>query len=55
MLATIIVRNAGDKCYLLENPEMLATNASNYNFQKCWRYMLAIILFRDAGDKCKQL
>ena len=42
MLAIIMFRNVGDKCYQLEHPEMMTTNVSNYNFQKCWRYMLAI-------------
>ena len=51
MLAIINFRIAGDKGYQLESPEMLATNASNYKFQKCWRFILAIIMFRNAGDK----
>ena len=29
MLAIIIFRDAGDKCYQFENPEMLATKVSN--------------------------
>ena len=41
-----------DKCYQLENPEVLATNVGNYNSRKwkCWRYMSAIIILRNAGD-----
>ena len=50
MLAVIMFRNAGDKYYLLENPEMLARNVSNYVFQKCWRYMSAILILRNAGN-----
>ena len=63
MLAIIIVRNAGNKCYQLENPEILATTVSNYsfpemlaiyasnnNFKKCWRHMLAIPIPRNAGN-----
>ena len=50
MLAIILFRNAGDKIYQFENPEMLATVDSNYNFQKFWRYMLAIRMFRNTVD-----
>ena len=52
MVAIIISRNAGNKCYQLqlfeipaikisdkyyqlENPEMVATNVSNYNCKEC--------------------
>ena len=52
MLAITIFRNAGDKYYQLENPEMLSTDVSNYNFQKYWRQMLAFVVFRDAGNEC---
>ena len=38
-LAIIFFRNAGVKCCQLENPEMLATNISKYDF-------------RNAGDIC---
>ena len=50
MLAIIMFINVGDKCYQLELPEMLVTNVSNYNFQKCWRQMLAIIIPGIAGN-----
>ena len=52
MLAIIIFKNAGDKCYQLEIPEMLATTVSKYSVKKCWRDMLAIIISRNAGEKC---
>ena len=39
-LAIRFLRNAGDKCYQLKNPEMLATNVSKYNVQKSWRQTL---------------
>ena len=44
--------NAGDKCYQLENPEMLAIYVSNYEFQNGWRQMLPIRKSRNVGDKC---
>ena len=43
MLSNIISKNAGD--------EILATNANNYIFQKCWRLRVAITIFWNAGDK----
>ena len=51
MLAIIIFWNAGDKHYQSKNPEMLATNVSNYLFQKYWREMLAVVTFRNADDR----
>ena len=50
MLAIITYKSADNKCYQLENPEILATDVSNYNFQKCWRDMLANIIFSNADD-----
>ena len=59
MLSSLIFQN-GDECgpfYFLEYSnlyfsEMLATNVSNYNLQKCQRCMLADISFRNAADEC---
>ena len=34
-----------------KNPEILATNVTKYNFQKCWRSMLVFMIFRSARDK----
>ena len=65
MLSIIMFGSAGEKCYQLENPEILATKVSSYTFQKCWREMLttrqiqkdwrqilANICFRNADDGC---
>ena len=51
MSAIRTFRISGDKCYQLENLEMLATNVSKYNFLKCWRQILKIRMFGNAGDK----
>ena len=50
MLGIMIFRNAGDKCYQLENPGMLAIYVSKYVFQKRWRQMLTIRMFINVGD-----
>ena len=52
MLTNIIFRNDNDKCQILENLEILASNVSKSNFQKYWRSMLAVIIFRNVGDEC---
>ena len=60
ILAIIIFRNAGDKFYQFDIPEMLVTNVSIYLFfengEECYQLsfsgMLAIIISRNAGDKC---
>ena len=33
----------------------MATNANNYEFQKCWRLMITSIIFRNCDNKCQLL